>query len=542
MKKITLLIALMLTSLGFAQVPTSNPTTPPVRNATDVISIYGGDDNVYTNITPVNYVPYWGQPAGYIVPDPAFDVSGNKVLKYSNFTYQGMEWNAQNISGMEYLHIDIWTNSQAPNIFVISSGAEIAKPIASVAGSWQSIDIPVAGITIDLTNARQFKFDGGSGGEIYIDNLYFWKSPPNPLKDATLSDLKVDGTTISGFNSSALSYNIDLVVGTTIVPQITDATTTNVGATRLITQATAIPGSATVLVTSADASTTSTYTINYKANIPIAAPTPSTPDSEVFSIYGDTGGFTNVWVPAYSFGSFAGKPDLNPTAAVNEAIKMNFASEGYGEGLLDTAPRKDVSAYGYLNFSYYVESGAANAGSSGHQFYFDLIHKVGTAGNVETFYGIGTALTSAGQPFEQVKKLIVFDSWQTVSIPLSDFVGFSPANLLQFKIGASSDLRTKIAYFDNIYFSVNPGTLLGTKKFETSNIKMYPNPVKNFLNIEANSSIDNVTVYNILGQEVMKVSPKSNSATLQTADLQKGIYMITTDIDGKISASKFLKE
>jgi hypothetical protein len=83
---------------------------------------------------------------------------------------------------------------------------------------------------------------------------------------------------------------------------------------------------------------------------------------------------------------------------------------------------------------------------------------------------------------------------------------------------------------------------LGVAKFAASNVKMYPNPVNNTLTIDANSSIQKVSVYNILGQEVMTASPKSNSATLQTSSLQKGAYMVQTEIDGNISTSKIIKE
>ncbi len=62
------------------------------------------------------------------------------------------------------------------------------------------------------------------------------------------------------------------------------------------------------------------------------------------------------------------------------------------------------------------------------------------------------------------------------------------------------------------------------------------------MNIKANGSIDRVSVYNILGQEVISASPKTNSATLQTSSLQKGTYVVKTEIDGKISTSKLIKE
>ena len=255
----------------------------------------------------------------------------------------------------------------------------------------------------------------------------------------------------------------------------------------------------------------------------VAAPTPTTPNSDVLSIYGDTGGFTNKWTNDYAFGSFVSKPDLDATAAVNEAIKMDFSIAGYGEGKNASI---DISAYDFVHFDYYVDASQA-AGSSGDQVRFILI------GGGEFNYQLTTTAGSDGT--------LVKGSWQSVKVPLSVFTakGFNKTNFLQFKLGTESDLYTKIVYFDNIYFSKTP---LGTSKFETSSVKMYPNPVKNTLTIEANSEIQRVSVYNILGQEVLKASPKSNSATLQTNELQKGVYMVTTEIDGKLSTSKVVKE
>jgi len=71
---------------------------------------------------------------------------------------------------------------------------------------------------------------------------------------------------------------------------------------------------------------------------------------------------------------------------------------------------------------------------------------------------------------------------------------------------------------------------------------MYPNPVKNTLTIEANSTIQKVSIYTILGQEVLTASPKINSATIQTSELNKGIYMVNTQVDGAISTTKIIKE
>jgi hypothetical protein len=533
----------------FSAVPTTNAPTPTHLQA-NVVSVFSDS---YTSIaTDLN--PNWGQ-SGFGTVNPTFTVTaGNNILAYTNFNYQGTQLTATNLSSMEYLHVDVYSSANPGatvlKVSPISNGAgpaEVLVTINHVQGQWYSVDIPKSAFTgMTWASIHQMKFAANVGASVtpanfYFDNIYFWKTAADPANDATLSDLKVAGVTIPGFAAGTVNYNYEVVIGSTVAPQITSVTTTNSSATTVITQATSIPGNATVLVTSQNGTVTSTYTVSFVASIPNQAPTPSTPNAQVFSIYSDTGGFTNNWVRDYSFGNFASKPDLDQTASVNEAIKMNFAAQGYGEGLDPALPRKDVSAYGYLNFSYYVQSGAANEGIQGHQFYFDLISRIGTV-NTESFYGIGTTLTTTGNPDTHIKKVIVFDSWQTVSIPLSDFVGFSPANLFQFKIGSSSDLRTKIAYFDDIYFSVNPGTVLNTNNFTISKVKLYPNPTSNVLNIESLGTIQIISVYNVLGQEVINKALNSTSTSLDISSLNSGIYVVKTVVDGVTSSTKFIKQ
>lgn len=533
----------------FSAVPTTNAPTPTHLQA-NVVSVFSDS---YTSIaTDLN--PNWGQ-SGIATVNPTFTVTtGNNILAYTNFNYQGTQLTATNLSSMEYLHVDVYSSANPGatvlKVSPISNGAgpaEVLVTINHVQGQWYSVDIPKSAFTgMTWASIHQMKFAANVGTSVtpanfYFDNIYFWKTAPDPAIDATLSDLKVAGATIPGFAAGTVNYNYEVVIGSTVVPQITSVTTTNSSATTVITQATSIPGNATVVVTSQNGNVNSTYTVSFVPSIPIQAPIPSTPNAQVFNIYSDTGGFTNNWVRDYFFGNFASKPDLDQTSSVNEAIKMNFAAQGYGEGLDPDLPRKDVSAYGYLNFSYYVQSGAANEGIQGHQFYIDLISRIGTV-NTESFYGIGTTLTTTGNPDTHIKKVIVFDSWQTVSIPLSDFVGFSPANLFQFKIGSSSDLRTKIAYFDDIYFSVNPGTVLNTNNFNISKVKLYPNPTSNVLNIESLGSIQTISVYNVLGQEVINKVLNSTSTALDVSSLNSGIYVVKTVVDGVTSSTKFIKQ
>ena len=167
---------------GGATEPTTAAPTPPARAASNVISIFS---NAYTNITGVDYNPNWGQ--GTVAT--TIDVAGNATLKYANLNYQGIDFsgNAQDASGMDFLHVDYWTaNSTALNIFAISPGpVEKAKLLTvPTGGNWTSLDIPIADFSpVNLANLVQFKFDGN--GDVFLDNIYFYKTAAPATEPAT---------------------------------------------------------------------------------------------------------------------------------------------------------------------------------------------------------------------------------------------------------------------------------------------------------------------------------------------------------------------
>ena len=156
--------------------------------------------------------------------------------------------------------------------------------------------------------------------------------------------------------------------------------------------------------------------------------------------------------------------------------------------------------------------------------------------------------TNSGITCETEATVTIASGWQTLEFNFANKVSGTPdldvtknydKATIFFNFGvAGSVAGLKTYYFDDVKFV----SALSTAKFDTSSIKMYPNPVINSLTIEANSAIQRVSVYTILGQEVMAISPKSNAATLQTSALQKGVYIVKTDIDGNVSTSKIIKE
>ncbi len=70
----------------------------------------------------------------------------------------------------------------------------------------------------------------------------------------------------------------------------------------------------------------------------------------------------------------------------------------------------------------------------------------------------------------------------------------------------------------------------------------YPNPVKNTLNIDAQNNIENVVMYNILGQEVLRTSPNSINSEVDMSALNTGAYFVKVTIAGATQTVKILKQ
>lgn len=70
-------------------------------------------------------------------------------------------------------------------------------------------------------------------------------------------------------------------------------------------------------------------------------------------------------------------------------------------------------------------------------------------------------------------------------------------------------------------------------------VELYPNPVKNILNVTAATEIKSVEIYNLQGQKVKT----SNQKQVSVFDLAKGIYLVKIqDISNAISTQKIVKE
>ncbi len=188
---------------GAATAPISAAPTPTQAEA-DVISVYS---DAYTDVSGTDFNPNWGQAT--VVTEES--IAGDNVQLYTGLNYQGIVLgSSQDVSGMEFLHLDYWTaNSTALNTFLISSGPVETGNALTVptGGGWTSVDIPLGDFSpVDLADVIQLKFDGD--GDVYLDNIYFYKEP-TPAAEPSLPLGFENGETLIPFDNGATAANID---------------------------------------------------------------------------------------------------------------------------------------------------------------------------------------------------------------------------------------------------------------------------------------------------------------------------------------------
>jgi uncharacterized repeat protein (TIGR01451 family) len=127
------------------------------------------------------------------------------------------------------------------------------------------------------------------------------------------------------------------------------------------------------------------------------------------------------------------------------------------------------------------------------------------------------------------------------------FVLFKIKTLPSLSIGNSVS-NTASIYFDYLVPTSTNNEItifenLGNLNFETFGIKIYPNPVKDILNIQTENSIfvEAIRIYNSLGQVIQTIT-NPNNLSINVATLRTGVYFLKVSSENRSSTIRFIKE
>jgi len=146
-----------------------------------------------------------------------------------------------------------------------------------------------------------------------------------------------------------------------------------------------------------------------------------------------------------------------------------------------------------------------------------------TDGTCDTLNQIDCADDVLGTDGEVISKsgLTVDDTYY---FRVYQYSGTPPANgSFTYKLWSSSTLHTETAT-------------------TVEDFKYYPNPVKNKLSLKAKNAIQNIVIYNMLGQEVLSTAPNTLESTVDMSALNTGTYVVQVTINETAKTIRVIKQ
>lgn len=85
-------------------------------------------------------------------------------------------------------------------------------------------------------------------------------------------------------------------------------------------------------------------------------------------------------------------------------------------------------------------------------------------------------------------------------------------------------------------------TTLGTEDMELKSVALYPNPVKDVLNLSSDTAITSVVIYNLLGQQMRALALNTTEGAIDMSGLTAGTYIVKVNSDAKSKTIKVIKQ
>jgi len=151
-------------------------------------------------------------------------------------------------------------------------------------------------------------------------------------------------------------------------------------------------------------------------------------------------------------------------------------------------------------------------------------------------YSVGTIVNSTGTDTKQ----LTYD----ITVPVGATVGNTRMRVKK-QFGTTSPLTdpcTGASFGQAEDYTLNVG-VLAVNDITKSNIKSYPNPVKDVFNIEAQGKIKSVKVFDVTGKQLLTKDLNETKSQIDFSRFNAGVYVVTTQLeDGSTTSTKVIKK
>ena len=290
-------------------------------------------------------------------------------------------------------------------------------------------------------------------------------------------------------------------------------------------------------------------------------------------IYTNAGGSPTTYTNGYTNGNPAGTSGFrlqnNTTSPANNVANPTNGGNGYNTRYGDDGSKIEIPYLNLDNTSYEPSNDVIagyynnpiNDGLPGHDYryenttpletpttiisngdnfslgnlsdYTNLFIRNTTNTSDDTHVTLRVARLNLYEESNQGNDQQVWSGLVNETVDLSD-EGLNPALTYVFKVSTS------------LANAISPASedlnILGVENYEIDGLKIYPNPVEDILTINANEDINEIIIYNMLGQVVLNQKPNSRQNSIELGHLQTGIYLAKLKTDNGVTTKRIMKK
>lgn len=265
------------------------------------------------------------------------------------------------------------------------------------------------------------------------------------------------------------------------------------------------------------------YAKTYATNIPITVTTKVITVKSTYLF--DTAGAPEGWVIGSTGGTGA-------TATVSGgSLTINKGTQSWGTTYIQQKSYKlDPTVHSYVHITF-----KKSVWSDNNEFGLDWI-KSGTTRSSST--GANITISTNADP-----------NFTTVSYNLGANAEWTGADATDFRIyyrkNASDTKGSGDLLIDSIVFNNSPSATLGTSNFATGveNLTVYPNPFTDAISYKFDGKDSGAVGVELLGIDgkTIKTISGNNSGTINTGDLNKGVYFLRASSGNVQETKKLIK-
>lgn len=262
---------------------------------------------------------------------------------------------------------------------------------------------------------------------------------------------------------------------------------------------------------------------------------------------------------AYTVGDNVGEDTDIPANYLSYDVDGDTYNWGLSNPVNYTQPFADIYTGNFIASASYITIGAGGNGGQGaispdNILVLPMMSIPTDAADVELVYWVGSG-TDVGFFSETYSVQVTATSDQAAVLaatPIYDTtLAFQGGEFITLNLDAyiGQDVYVSFRHYnttdewliglDDIKVQYTAGA--SVEDLQALGFSYYPNPVVNNLNMKANTAIDNVSVFNLLGQEVLNVSPNKLQTGIEFSNLNAGVYLVKVQIGTTSGTFKVVK-